>query len=172
MKAVYVMHDGQYVKIGISSHPKIRRSHIAADIGRRVDLKREFWISDVSDASRVEIMAHALAGAPVRGKEWFDIDESAASSCICEAVKRIGATIVEGHTPSRRKSVVNAQRAYEGKLKDRGVRVVTVRLNEASRKELKRRAKHFGSQSAAIEFAVNKEYERMIAAREAGAAYP
>lgn len=166
------MCDGNLRKIGISGNPGIRRSQIQADRGCRVELKHQFWIDDHAAAARVEIMAHALAGSPVIGREWFDISSGAACEAVVEAITRIGAKTTSGHKPPVAEAQKSAMRRYREKRIAAGFKACSFLMSEKAKESLVRHAKVHGSQERAMEALIDKEYERMIAAREAGAAYP
>lgn len=163
MRAVYVMCDGTLRKIGISSRPKLRRSQVQMEIGRKVALKHQFWITDAALAARVEIMAHALAGTPVLKREWFNVSASEACEFIAEAISRLGAITVSGRREATSDSQKRAIANHRSKKIEAGFRACTFTLSEGARSELKMRAKTFGSQAAALEAAIDEAYDKMVA---------
>lgn len=161
MRAIYVMCDGTYRKIGISRHPLHRVKEISFNLGRDVVLKHQFWISEDDIAARVEIMSHALAGSPVLGREWFDITEAECISVISESISRLGATLVLDHIgPGTPLSTKRAKRSYAKRRADMGYKALTFTASVKARDDIKRHAKKYGSQSLALEALIDREYEK------------
>lgn len=163
MKAVYVMCDGSSRKIGISHRPKDRRSQLQGLHDCPISIVKEFWMKDHALASRVEIMAHALAGNPVIGKEWFDISAQEACEAVVHAMEILSAD--ECAAPNLPKMSDAQKRALE-KQKAKGLAegtcIVSVRLNEPTRKAIKSRAAmSFQTIPQFLEGLINQKYEEL-----------
>lgn len=90
---LYVMSDGQYAKIGISSQPNRRACALKFAFGKPIS-KFKLWECRRARLVEREVKI-SLIDNVVIGTEWFDVSPEKLASVAEEAAKRIGVDLVE-----------------------------------------------------------------------------
>lgn len=151
-RAIYIMCDGQYRKIGIAVKPSARRGQIELSIGKPVKLLTAIWFENSEAVAKMERHAHILAGQCVRGREWFDITDRQAYDILEKVIEESGEVEIETpHETSVTESAARAHRKYMASLLDKGYQVVAFRLSRKDRDRLDLLAKSYGSRKKVIE---------------------
>jgi len=155
-RAIYIMCDGEYRKIGIAAKPSSRRVQLEASVGKPIQLLTAMFFEDGKAVAAMERRAHFFAseisGGPIRGREWFRITDQQAYEILERVAKESGHAEVETpHQKSVTEAQARAHRKYMASLIDRGYTTVTVRLSRRVRERLDLLAKSYGSRQKVIE---------------------